>query len=452
LNDEASTTRQLIAEISGTALTTALIMIAGVTTGLLAARALGPAGRGALTAITIWPATILYAGSFGLAEATAYFTASQPERSHSVFITAQLVALGLGIVVSIAGWLLLPLILHRQDRTIQEQARIYVIFFVIPGLSSLCAAAWLQGTSQIRDLNVVRGSVHVVTALVMGMMTLAGYATVGYYAVAMLIGNLTAWMLGLRACYARRNSSFAVQRQLIRPMLSYGTKVQFGTWSSAANVRLDQLMLSALAASAPLGLYVIGLSYSGLVATVPTVAGIVMLPRLIRDCARGVGDSTFATWHRRVLWATVCLGIFLWLAARIVLPLLFGRSLEGSVSLQSLLIPASCILGMNQFLATGFRGHGLPSVGSRGELIGLLVTVPFLVALLPRYGIYGAAVTSLCAYCTVFVYLLSRVTTIVPDLRLLVVPTAEDWRIAKRAVRTMTLAVIGWPQAKGTNA
>jgi O-antigen/teichoic acid export membrane protein len=425
----------LIADLTGTAFTTGLIMVAGVVTGLLSARALGPTGRGELTAITIWATTILYAGSLGLAESTAYFSGTHHERADSVFVTAQVLSFVIAAVVLVIAWLALPLVLHRQDATTRMDARLYVLLFLLPGLSSLCASSWLQGTGRLAELNIARAAVHVVAAVLMAILTILGAASVRTFLAAMLVGNVTTWLLAAGAWYRQRGSSSAWRPELVGPMLSYGGKVQFGTWSSAANVQLDQLMLASFAASASLGLYVVGLSYAGLVATLPTVAGIVMLPRLIRDCGTGTGGRTLTCWYRRVFWLTLGASLVLWAAAGFTLPILFGESFSKSISLQNLLIPATCVLGMNRLLASGFRGHGLPGVASQAEILGLVVTIPLLAILLPRYGIYGAAVTSLCAYGTVSVYLLRKARNIVPRIQDLWLPTIEDWLIAKQTAR-----------------
>jgi O-antigen/teichoic acid export membrane protein len=440
----AAPNRSLAVELTGTAITSGVIMAAGVVTGLLSARALGPGGRGELTTVTIWAATALYAGSFGLAEATAYFAGARRDSASSVLVTAQVLALAIAVPLMVVAWLALPWVLNQQTAAVRTEARLYALFFLAPGLSSLCASSWLQGTGRVMELNIARAAVHVVSALLIGILTLTGIASVRLFLAAMLAGNLATWLIALRASYVRRDASLhGWQPELVRPMLSYGSKVQFGTWSAAANVRLDQLMLSTFAVSASLGLYVVGVSYATLVATLPTIAGIVMLPRLIRDCAIGDGGRTLASWYRRVFWLTLGMGCVLWAAASYTLPVLFGSDFTGSVSLQILLIPAACILGMNQLLATGFRGHGQPGIASRGEVVGLLVTVPLLAALLPRYGIYGAAITSLCAYTAVSAYLLFKTRDIVPNLSDLWLPTAEDWLVAKHAARLVVATAFG---------
>jgi O-antigen/teichoic acid export membrane protein len=414
---------------------TGLIMAAGTVTGLLSARVLGPEGRGQLTASTIWPMTILYAGTFGLAEATAYLAASRRQLAAHILLTTQTLALLLGLVVSGAGWVLLPAVLGKQTPIVERQAQLYLLLFAVPALGSLSACAWLQGTGNIRWFNISRVTVHVATAIAMATLTLLGLHTVPSFLGAMLVGNLLTWVVALWACLASRDQSGGFLPELVPDIFSYGSRVQFGTWSAAANVRLDQLLLSSLAFSVPLGHYVVALSYAGLVMTLPSAAAMVMLPRIVRDGVAGRGTEMLATWYRRLLWTTVFAGVGLWLAARALVPMLFGQPFVDSISLVSILIPASCILGMNQLLATGLRGHGRPGIASRAELLGLIATVPLLVILLPRFGAYGAAVASLCAYTLSAAYLLFSARHFADHFRAFWIPTDADWQLIVRVAK-----------------
>jgi O-antigen/teichoic acid export membrane protein len=99
-------------------------------------------------------------------------------------------------------------------------------------------------------------------------------------------------------------------------------------------------------------------------------------------------------------------------ASMILVPFLFGDSFRDAVPLVMVMVPATIMLGMNQLLSTAFRGLGRPGVGSKSELIGVVVTVVALVLLLPRYGVFGAAVASLLAYTSSHVYLLRQVRPI----------------------------------------
>ena len=64
------------------------ILMCSVVTSLLGARALGPAGRGDLLIITLWPLVASLLAELGLPNAYRYWIAKDPARVSSLFSNA----------------------------------------------------------------------------------------------------------------------------------------------------------------------------------------------------------------------------------------------------------------------------------------------------------------------------------------------------------------------------
>lgn len=210
-------------------------------------------------------------------------------------------------------------------------------------------------------------------------------------------------------------------------MLHYGMRVQIGNWSNSANVRLDQLLLSLFAAPASLGVYVVAVTYANVMMLLPGSATMVMLPDMVNEHRQGAARPCLARWYRRVLWTTAAGCTVIAVAGIYLVPFLFGSGFAAAVPLLALLAPATLLLGMNQVLMTAFQGIDRPEIGSAAEVVALVVTATALVVLLPRFGMYGAALASLLAYGTCHFYLLRKAMTIFEvELRSLCVPTRGD--------------------------
>jgi O-antigen/teichoic acid export membrane protein len=392
-----------------TAAASAVILACGIVTGLIAARSLGPAGRGELATITVWASMLLYAGTFGLPEAIAYFSATGTARER-VWITGQVASAVLGLLITAAGWWLIPVIFSARADLPVGAIRWYLTLFVVPGCASLCASAWLQGTGRLRAYNLARSSIHIINAAGALLLFVIGSRSVVHFAAVMLVGNVAGWAIAAACGPWRRFSLPPLSTDLIGRLFHYGFRVQVGNWSNAASGRLDQLLLSLLAPASSLGLYVVAVTYANVLQTLPGSAATVMLPEIVRQQQTGQAGACLAQWYRRALWTTLPVAAMLAVASIVLLPLLFGRSFEGAVPLVMVLIPATILLAMNQLLSTAFRGLGRPGVGSKSELIGVGVTLVALVLLLPPYGVFGAATASLLAYASSHLYLLRQVT------------------------------------------
>jgi O-antigen/teichoic acid export membrane protein len=411
-----------------TATATGIILACGVVTGLISARSLGPTGRGQLAAITVWASTFLYAGTFGLAEAVAYFSAADPALRTRVWATAQVGAVILGVLITAVGWFVIPLLFSAGgDPSVVRWIQWFLLLFAVPCLSSLCACSWLQGTGRVAAFNVSRTLVHAVNAVGFVILLFAADASVWHFASVMLIGNAATWLLAGALGPWRFVRREGPSRALAKRMLHYGVRAQVGTWSNAVNVRLDQLLLSLLAAPASLGVYVVAVAYANVVLTLPGSAALVMLPEIVKEHRQGTAGACLAQWYRRLLWTTAAGCAVVAISGAYLLPVLLGQGYNAAVPLLAILGPATVVLGMNQVLSTAFDGIGQPQIGSAAELLGLVVTAVSLVALLPRYGLYGAATASLLAYGTSHAYLLRKTAvTFGVGIRSLCVPTDTD--------------------------
>jgi O-antigen/teichoic acid export membrane protein len=276
----------------------------------------------------------------------------------------------------------------------------------------------------MHSFNVTRASVHIVNAAGMVALMLAGSRSVAYFAGTMVVGTVAGWLLAARlgpAPVARPSIDLA------KRMLRYGLRVQVGNWSNTISLRLDQLLLSLFAAPASLGLYVVGVSYANILVTIPGSAALVMFPEIVQQHSAGAGRECLQRWYRRLLWTTLPGAVIIGLSGVIVIPAVFGSAFQPAVPLLALLTPTAVLLGMNDILSTAFLGVGRPDVSSKSELVGLTVTIAALVALLPRYGIYGAAGASLLAQSAMHVYLARQAVNIFgTELRTLCRPTRAD--------------------------
>src|SRR5215470_16531236 len=93
-----------------TVLTTGVLQLANLASGLLAARLLLPEGRGALAIAILWPTTLAYLLLLGLSDAVTYYSANRQEDPRRVFGAALWLGLSLSALAMLAGhWIVVPL-------------------------------------------------------------------------------------------------------------------------------------------------------------------------------------------------------------------------------------------------------------------------------------------------------------------------------------------------------
>src|SRR5438105_4171076 len=105
----------------------ALILCCGVVTSLLSARALGPAGRGDLLVIMLWPPVCAFLMGFGLSQGSRYWMAKDPRGITPLFSNAVVFA----VVAGLAGLALAELIIpHLVGQRSPETMRLVQVYLV----------------------------------------------------------------------------------------------------------------------------------------------------------------------------------------------------------------------------------------------------------------------------------------------------------------------------------
>ena len=105
----------------------ALILLCGVLTSLLSAWALGPAGRGDLLVVMLWPPVAAMLVTFGLTQAHRYWVAKEPDCVSMLFSNAILFSLIVGLVALAACEFIIPHLVGQRSPEVMHLVRIYLV-------------------------------------------------------------------------------------------------------------------------------------------------------------------------------------------------------------------------------------------------------------------------------------------------------------------------------------
>ncbi|HSE45733.1 MAG TPA: oligosaccharide flippase family protein, partial [Gemmatimonadales bacterium] len=131
------------------------VLLLGTVSGMLAARLLGPSGRGELAIVTLWPIALAMLGNLGINQAVAFFTAQQPERRNAVFTASLVIAAVQGAILMGLGYLLLPYFLREHAPDVVHWARWFLLFIPLVFLSGY-PLNLLQGSMNLDAYNLSR--------------------------------------------------------------------------------------------------------------------------------------------------------------------------------------------------------------------------------------------------------------------------------------------------------
>jgi O-antigen/teichoic acid export membrane protein len=218
----------------------------------------------------------------------------------------------------------------------------------------------------------------------------------------------------------------------------YGAKAQVGSFFQFLNFRLDLLMLSFFVSLANIGHYAVAQTLAELVCYIGIAFQISVLPILAgaNGAERDAKTSSDALRHHGVIAFVLMLvnAVF----APLVLLYGYGSAFRPALIPLFILLPGMWFMGTGSLVVGDLRGRGRPGLASTVKGGVALVTIGLDLALIPQFGILGAAVASTLAYTTfgiVSLVVLSRISGV--SVRRLVVPTREDFALYPRAARAL---------------
>jgi O-antigen/teichoic acid export membrane protein len=372
----------------------------GVMSGLLAPRLLGPAGRGELAAVALWPMTLTFLAMLGMDHAAAYFAAKgRPANSFgisTVTTTCLVVGLGQSLAVLTAGIFIIPAALRGYGA---HAVRLGLLFltgapFILLGNP---LAKLLLGHQDMRGYNLYRVIPPTIYSLAILILFLHKVPSVAAIVVFELAGFVLATVIVVRLVRRRLAPSWKWDAGIATHMLKYGAKTQAGGFSNFLNQRLDQLVMTMFLPSSQLGVYVAAVAFADGLWIIPRGIGYVTLA----DSANVEGNEAWRVTKRSLLLTGLCLvpsAVALGVLIPWLVTALFGARFAGAVLPCRILIPGSCALGLTTVLFEAARGMNRPEIPAYAEGASLLVTAALLAALLKPYGIAGAALASTIAY------------------------------------------------------
>jgi O-antigen/teichoic acid export membrane protein len=373
--------------------------LAALVTSPLQARALGPAGRGELAAVTVVLSVFAALGDFGLGA----YAVRESARGRAVRMLVGSIGPQL-LVLGIVYAALAPLVAHFVADGRDAVAVLLLIGLLLTPLTlpSGLTTAIVWGRQRWGLYALQRLALPVGTLTVYSVLYLLDSLTVmsaGITLIGLSIAGVLPGYIVLRGA-GRPEHDRGVAQEARR----YGRRVWVTVLASQTNARLDQLLMTRLVPSSELGLYVVAFNFSLLQSSFTNAVSSALLPRIAADDA-----SVVARALRIVVLLTALLSTLLFVSAPFVVPAVFGDNFSEAVLMCQILVIAAVPFGIVQLMTATLNGINKPGIAARGELISIAITVPLLILFVGQYGGEAAAVVSLTAYTVTALYLVFSV-------------------------------------------
>ena len=367
----------------------------------LTARYLGAAGRGQVSLFyTDMSGLVLLAGLVG-GSSLIYLV---PRRNVWHLL---LPAYGWAVVVSVAGAAVVGLLrpvslaygLHLGAVTLVQVLLSINLFLLL-------------GRQHERSYNVLTTAQ---AALLVGALALAfgpfHWLSINAYYYANYVAYGLPWLLSLGLLLRLPDawgSRRARRRVAARELARHSRGAHFSNLLTFANYRFGYYAVAYLADARALGVLSVGVALAEAVWLVPRSTALIQYVALVN--AANKHDQTYAALRGSRLTLLATAGAVLGLAAvpAAWLAAVFGPEFGAARAVILALAPGIFVNGAAMQASSYFSGMGRYGVNNRAALLGLAVTVPACLLLVPRLGMAGAALGMSASYTASAAYLFGQ--------------------------------------------
>lgn len=404
------------------------ILILNVSTGILTARMLHPAGRGELAAMLLWPVFLATATTVGTPSALIYHL-RQRETNRSGLISSGLLMVTLfGILASAAGVFFLPHWLHQYPVSVIRWAQIFLLTLPLWSIQ-IAGQAALEALELFSLSNIVQIMIPVTTLsgllLFLALHRLTPVTAGIAYTVAIFPTSFTI----LTFLWLRRTAHDQIRwsASSCKLLLGYGARSCGIDLLGALALNIDQVLVVGLLSPQAMGSYVVVLSLSRALLLFQGAVVMVLFPR-----AAGRSPAEIVSMVGRAVRVTTIItsavGLVVCLLGPTLLKLMYGSQYLSAISALRILVLEVVIQGGVFVMAQAFMAIGRPGIVTILQASGLSLSLPLMLIFIPRYGVAGAATALLISTIARFVLLFAGFRIFLKSSPPSVIPRPSDLR------------------------
>jgi O-antigen/teichoic acid export membrane protein len=362
----------------GTLGTSGASAMLGIVSGTIAARALGPATRGELAQLLLWPQLIATFGGLGVELAATYFSGDARHRAN---VPATLLAVsGVQAAILVPVYLLLVPFVYGDPALMRESLMMTLLIplYLVGAVSVDC----LAGRLRFAAFNAVRFTIPVLYCGAIVALAGAGRLSPETGALAYLCAHAVSDLLALVLVW-REGGPGRFDAGLARDAVRYGARAHAGRMTPQS-LGVDTAIIALLLSSQEVGLYVAATAFLAAPGLVASSVGMVVFPHVSATHQAGERQRLAATFGLYALVVSA-IAVALFACAPQIITLFFGERFAEAAPALRLLAIASVALALRSFPVEVLRGIGRPGLTSVAEAANWAL----FLAIVPVCAVWG---------------------------------------------------------------
>ena len=374
--------------------------------GVVTGKVLGPAARGVVETLVVLRLGMHAVSTLGVPTAATYAVARDPTLIRPAARTALALGLGLGLATSIV----LAVAVLLAPGWLAPVPPAFALLFAASApaiLSNQIAGGVLLGAGRVVAWNALtivnRGTMLASLAL----LAFPPLRTIETVVAGLVVAETVTLAFVVRALALGGAGGVGLDRGLVRSLRRYGLSSWLHGTLAFAMLRVDNLLLGAMAGPAELGQYGAAGIAREMILFLPWIAGMLFLPRVAGSVGRGLpapaaGSEGPRPATPRALppagWAVVlaaCAILFVF-AEPFILWSQDGR-FRPAIPLVRILVPAALLAGIGNLFLQELLGRGAPRAVYLAPASALVVSLVGNLLFIPHAGAVGTAWVALAS-------------------------------------------------------
>lgn len=401
------------------------------------ARAYGPLGNGLYTIALMLPTMLALLLGVGLAPANIYYIASGQFAPKAVALTTGKLWLWLSFAGIVLGGIAITFWGHDWFPGVPTHTLILALGSFAPLLLITLAGSIFQG---LQNFSLYNLTLSVPPALILAGVLICDALglTASYLVIAHLVGTVVSAVVVVAALSRVMRAHWGANVQSpyrVSIALSYGLKSHLSNILAFVNYRIDLFLVNFYINPAAAGIYGVAIQIAEKLWLVSQAVSTVLLPRLSEvgaDRSKAVAITSMLT--RVTFTCTLILAILAGALGSKLISIIFGQPFSDAFVPFLLLLPGVIFGSCVRILACEISARGRPEINLYMAISIVAVSVACNVILIPRLGVYGAALSTTIAYSVnlaLRIFMFKRMTG--QGARAILVPRRGDWVMLLRS-------------------
>jgi O-antigen/teichoic acid export membrane protein len=343
--------------------------------------------------MTLWSLFLASLTTLGIPTSIIFFLRSHPER-RGVLIASGLTMSGiLGIGAGLVGVIFMPHWLHQYPAWVIRDAQWLMVITPLCSITFV-GRAILEAHGQFSSSNLSQMLNPIVVLIALVSLLLTHHLTVFTAALAYCSAIIPVAAVLARRVLPYIDKEARVTRSGSKMLLNYGIRSCGIDILGTLSTQVDQVLVISMLTPASMGLYVVMLSLSRMANVFQNSVTAILFPKATGESSERILQLTGQA-ARVSLTITASATFMIGLIGPTLLRVFYGKDYTSAIMCLRILLVEVTLSGLVFILAQAFMALNHPGTVSVLQGIGLVLSVPFMLVLIPRFGITGAAMALL---------------------------------------------------------